>query len=327
MSETLSARTVSSSERSHHLKGVPAPAGAWRPTLLLREQVPADGDRRRPVLYVHGATFPSDASIMFRFEGASWADSLNAAGLNVFGLDFAGYGGSERAPALKAAAPEGPPLGRAWNAARQIARAVRFILRETGAARVSIIAHSWGTLPAGRFAGLHPELVDRLVLFGPITRRVGPASPAALPAWRDITVAEQYARFVTEAPADAAQVIVEADFPRWARTYLDGDSTSPARTPPSVRPPKGPAADIAEAWSGGLAYDPGRIRARTLIVRGEWDSLCTDADADGLRAELTGAPEVRDIRIPRATHLMHLESGRKALYAATNAFLKGEPPA
>ncbi len=118
---------------------------------------------------------------------------------------------------------------------------------------------------------------------------------------------------------------MEADFPRWAQTYLAGDPTSSTRTPPSVRTPNGPAADIAEAWSGGLAYDPGLIRARTLIVRGEWDSLCTDADAEALRAELVAAPEARDFKIPRATHLMHLEFGRKALYAATNLFLKGEP--
>ena len=318
--------SLSPSSRTHRLDGVAAAGDGWRPTLLLREQIPTGGDRSRPVLYVHGATFPSDASIMFRFEGASWADSLNAAGFDVFGLDFAGYGGSERYPAMQAAPTLEAPLGRASVAADQIERAVRQILAETGAPHVSLIAHSWGTMAAGRFAGLHPKLVDRLVLFGPLTPRDGPASPAPIPAWREITVAEQQARFIAEVPAGAAPVIVEADFPRWARTYLAADPTSAARAPPSVRTPNGPAADVAEAWSGRLPYDPARIRAPTLIVRGEWDTLCTDTDAAGLRAELTGALEVCDLKIPRATHLMHLEAGRKPLYAATRTFLKGGRP-
>ena len=318
--------TAPATARTHRLPGVSGPADAWRPTLLLREQIPADGDRSRPVLYVHGATFPSDASVMFRFEGASWADNLNAAGFDVFGLDFAGYGGSERYPAMQAPPAQNPPLGRAIVVADQIARAVRLILRETSAPRISIIAHSWGSMAAGRFAGQNPELMDRLVLFGPITRRDGPASPDPVPAWRDITVAQQHARFIAEVPAGAAQVIVEADFPRWAQTWLAADPASSTRTPPSVRTPSGPAADVAEAWSGRLPYDPALIRAPTLIVRGEWDTLCTDADAAGLRAELTGAPEVCDHKIPRGTHLMHLEAGRKPLYAAARAFLKGGRP-
>jgi pimeloyl-ACP methyl ester carboxylesterase len=62
-----------------------------------------------------------------------------------------------------------PPLGRAEDASRQIEQAVRFITSHHGVRRVSIIAHSWGTMATGRFAGRCPELVDRLVLFGPVT--------------------------------------------------------------------------------------------------------------------------------------------------------------
>ena len=41
----------------HYLPGSRAPH--WTPRLLLREQLPAGGERADPVLYVHGATFPS----------------------------------------------------------------------------------------------------------------------------------------------------------------------------------------------------------------------------------------------------------------------------
>ena len=57
-------------------------------------------------------------------------------------------------------------------------------------------------------------------------------------------------------------------------------------------------------------------------MRGEWDSLCNDADVAWLRQALTGSPQVQDVKVAKATHLMHLENGRTALYAAANEFLK-----
>jgi pimeloyl-ACP methyl ester carboxylesterase len=75
------------------------------------------------------------------------------------------------------------------------------------------------------------------------------------------------------------------------------------------------------AWSGVLAYEPGRVKAPLLIVRGEWDSLCKDEDAAWLKRAWTGGAQVSDVKIPKATHLMHLETGRTALYTATTQFL------
>ena len=302
--------------REHRLTGSQPARPSHPPHLLLREQSPATGDRTHPVLYIHGATFPSATAIMFRFEGSSWADSLNEKGWDVFGLDFAGYGGSERYLSMTDGSPNaGAALGRAPEAAEQIERAVRFILSETGAKRVSIIAHSWGTIVAGRFAGLHPEIVGRLVLFGPIAERNLPRSDEEETPWQYVTVAQQHARFIRDVPAGHPQVLVERDFPRWAETYLDSDPTSRERKPPSVQTPAGPGADVADAWSGHLPYDPSRVTAPTLLIRGEWDSSSTDADIAWLEKSLSRSPLVLDVKVRRATHLMHLEAGRKELYA------------
>ena len=62
-----------------------------------------------------------------------------------------------------------------------------------------------------------------------------------------------------------------------------------------------------------------------MLFRSAWDSMCTDADAAWLYGALAGAPERRDVVIPRATHLMHLEAGRTELYRATEAFLRSAP--
>ena len=53
---------------------------------------------RRAVLYVHGATFPSALSVAYRFDVKSWRDALNQAGFDVWGLDFYGFGHSDRYP-------------------------------------------------------------------------------------------------------------------------------------------------------------------------------------------------------------------------------------
>lgn len=261
-----------------------------------------------PVLYVHGATFPAALSVGYRFSGRSWADDLQARGCDVWAFDFAGYGRS---------APPGD-CGRAPEAAAQIARVISHVRAATGHDRVSIVAHSWGTIAACRFAADHPEAIDRLVLFGPIARRET-ASPGPVRRWREITLADQLARFVEDVPPGHQPVLLEPDLAQWGPAWLATDPRAQDRTPPSVRVPGGPAADVQAAWSGDLAYDPARVVAPALIVRGAWDSLTTDDDAAWLRRRLGACAD--DVVVPDATHLMHLERGRDGLFAATAAFL------
>ena len=109
-----------------------------------------------------------------------------------------------------------------------------------------------------------------------------------------------------------------------AQCYLDSDPESRTRSPASVKIPSGPWQDIADAWSGRLAYDPALIRAPVAIIRGEWDSLATDADAHWLFDALRASPLRRDVKIARATHLMHLEENRYALYREAETFLRGD---
>jgi pimeloyl-ACP methyl ester carboxylesterase len=292
--------------------------------LFLRHLPPRDA-AKGVVLYVHGATFPSALSIAHRFDGRSWRDDLNAAGFDVWGLDFLGYGESDRYPEMAEAADAHPPLGRAEDASRQIAAAARFILDHHAARRLSIIAHSWGTIAAARFAGEHPSLVDRLVLFGPIARRTPPDhEPApALPAWRTVSLEDQWTRFVEDVPPGEQPVLSRVHFTDWGERYLDSDPDSRRRSPAGVRIPAGPVADILDAWHGNLAYDPALVRAPVAIIRGAWDGVVPDDDARRLFDAFTSSPIKRDIKIGRATHLMHLETMRFALYRESIAFLQG----
>jgi pimeloyl-ACP methyl ester carboxylesterase len=215
------------------------------------------------------------------------------------------------------------PLCRAEDAAEQIETVVRFILDHHRVRRLSVIAHSWGSIAAGRFAGRHPALVDRFVLFGPIARRPPRRyeQPPVAPAWRIVTPEEQWTRFVEDVPPHEPPVLSRAHFDDWAQRYLDSDPPSRDRDPVGVKIPTGPFADILAAWHGHLAYDPAQVRSPVAIIRGEWDGLIPDADAGWLFDAFTASPIKRDIKISRGTHLMHLEAMRFDLYRETIAFL------
>lgn len=277
------------------------------------------------VLYVHGSTFPAALSMNYRLDGKSWADDLHARGFDVWSFDFAGYGGSDRPAAMREAGTNLIP-GRAPDAAHQIERVVRYIEKASHHPRVSVIAHSWGTIPAGLFAGEHPEMVERLVLFGPVAQREGKEEPPSSPV-RQVSAADQWKSFQSGLPAGRASLISKDRFGPWVKTYLATDPDSGTRSPPSVAAPAGPDADFADAWSGRLPYDPALIRSPTLIVRGEWDPIARDADAAWLVKAMKNVPGgARDVKLPHGAHRMHLEENRQALFDAVGGFLSKERP-
>lgn len=298
-------------------------------SVFVRHQAPTrsgGGDGKSPVLFVHGSSFPSALAFAYKFDGVSWMDDLAGRGFDVWAFDFLGYGGSDRYPEMRDSATANPPLGRAPVAAAQIAAVVDFIRSRTKAQRASIIAHSWGTIPAGLFAGQRPEAIDRLVDFGPVAQRPGNHSDAPLPAYDFVSEKDQLTRFDGYVPNGEAHVLAEPGLPRWGPTYMTTDSTSRSRNPASVKIPNGPSADVADAWSGRLPYDPSLITAPVLIVRGDWDVVTKDADAAWLWSALRHARVKRDVKIARGTHVMHLERNRAALFDEVGTFLSAPLP-
>jgi pimeloyl-ACP methyl ester carboxylesterase len=314
--DTIINATARLDPREEHFR-IPSPHPGL--SLFLRYLPPAKGGDRH-VLYVHGGTFPSALSIAHRFDGQSWRDALSEAGFHVWGFDFHGFGGSDRYPEMAEPAEAHPPLGRTAGCSRQLEAAVRFICGRAGIARLSLAAHSWGSLVSGEFAGRCPELVDRMVWFGPIARREPKGERIRSPGWRLVSLKDQWDRFVADVPEGEAAVLSRRHFDEWGEAYLDSDPESRARAPAAVKVPSAAFQDIYDAWAGEFAYDPGKVRAPVAIIRGEWDSLCLDADARWLFGGL-GSADKRDIKIARATHLMHLEENRFALYRETECFL------
>ena len=296
------------------------PATASHPALHLRRQR-ASGTARGAALYVHGATFPSALSLFFRFDGRSWADALNAAGFDAWGFDFAGYGESERYPAMLQGAEAAPPLGRVDAAERQLASALQAVRRlAVEGLPVHLIAHSWGTLAALRCTPAFADALASLTLFGPVVQRDDSSEQASAPAWRTLTIWEQYRRFIADVPRGEPNVLLDRHIEAWAGAYLATDPASTSREPPAVQVPAGPGVDIGALWSGEPLVDASRVRTPTLLVRGAWDSVCDDRDAARLLCSMTGA-DARDRVLARGTHLMHLETGRIELHRVVNEFL------
>jgi pimeloyl-ACP methyl ester carboxylesterase len=289
---------------------------------LLPARVAAPG-KSKVVLYIHGGTFPSALSIAHRFDGRSWRDELVAAGFHVWGLDFQGYGSSDPYPEMRQSAEYKPALGQAKSASEQLEQAARFICEHHRVPKISIIAHSWGTIATGLLAGRCPELIERLVFFAPITWRQKQAEPQIYPAWRLVSLQEQWDRFTQDVPPAEPAVLNRQDFAEWGELYLETDAESQARSPAAVKTPSGPWQDIALAWAGQLAYDPTNIQASVGIIRGEWDKASTEADVHWLFNALKNSPLRREVKISRATHLMHLEESRFALYREAGTFLDG----
>ena len=74
--------------------------------LFLRNKHPKDraASAGRVLLYVHGATYPSETAFDLRLDGLSWMDYIAAHGWDVWLVDLRGYGRSTRPPEMDQAA-------------------------------------------------------------------------------------------------------------------------------------------------------------------------------------------------------------------------------
>jgi pimeloyl-ACP methyl ester carboxylesterase len=287
---------------------------------------PLPDRERQAVLYFNGARLASAVTVAHRIDGQSWRDDLTARGFDVWALDYLGYGHSDRYPQMSEAANANAALGRIREVSAQVEAAMHFILDHMELARLSLLAHSWGSNIAALVAIRNPKLINKMALFGPVTHRPAPAGSAPsplVPAWNTISAEEWRKTFDADVPPSRQPLFAAPHFEEWATAYLHCDPNSATRTPPAVKVPWGGMADVIELWGGGKIYDPSQVQAPTLIVRGEWDSYSTDADAYWLFSNLINTSQRRDVKIGMGTHFMFYEPSRFDLYDEVGCFLQG----
>ena len=230
--------------------------------LHLERYIEQDGQKKKPVLFVHGVTYSSH-EFDVDYKDYSLARYFARHGFEVWLLDIAGFGnsGSVRDGFL----PDSD------YAAEDIAAAVRCILKRNQISSMDVLGWSWGTVTSGRFAARHPEMVRRLVLYAPIVAGLGEQQmeePFHINTW--IHAAED---FQTTTDGDIDFSIVEKPV---ADTYLSNawrnDKTSS---------PNGGRRDLLVSPDARLIPTLG-IKAPTLIIAGSKDpyvspALCEEA--------------------------------------------------
>ncbi len=277
------------------------------------------------VLILHGTNVPTSGNADYPFGGRSWMTALAETGLDVWALDFYGFGTSDRYPEMLDAADRHPPLGQAAESADQVEATVRFLQRRNGGRPVMLIGDSGGSLVAGVYATRKPSTVSRLILFGPVTPVGNGEPPSNPPAYRLVTpdkLWDTFARWSTK--AGAPEALDPRMYKDWAATFLASDPASSTRLPRSVKIPNGRAGDSVAIAQGRFPYDPAKIVAPTLIVMGETDEVTTFPGAQWLLGALHNAQQRRLVVIGHASHTIQFEAERNQLYKVIADFLHEE---
>jgi pimeloyl-ACP methyl ester carboxylesterase len=296
---------------------------------------PAD----RILLYVHGATYPSETAFDLPIEGASMMDLIAARGYDVYLVDIRGYGRSTRPPEMSAPPEANPPIVSTDVAVRDFGAAVDHVLKRRSVTRINLMGWSWGTAIAGKYTSEHNDKVNRLVLFAPlwIFRKdavIAPAPEATsksapqLGAYRLVSKEVAKARWLEGVPEEKkAGLIPPGVFEAWSEATWATDPDAGKHNPPLLRAPNGVIADALAYWTAGMAhYDPGKISVPTFLIHAEWDFDLPSYQAQAYFAELTNAPYKRLVEIGEGTHTVMLEKNRMQFYREIMGFLDEEDP-
>ena len=294
--------------------------------LYVRNKRPEAPGPHRALLFVHGATYPSDTMFDLKIDGESWMDFVARHGYDVYSLDVRGYGRSTRPPEMDRPALDNPPVVTTDEAVRDFGAVVDHIRQRRGVARVNLMGWSWGTVIAGAFAAAHPEKTERLVMYAPLWLRRIPGGlrvNGQMGAYRSVTFEAAKQRWLSGVASDKqADLIPHGVLDAWWGANMEADPVGATMTPPAVRAPNGLLVDAFKYWEADTRYyDPSQIQAPVLMVVGDWDVDTPAYMAQALLARLTSSPQKRLMIIGEATHHLMLERNRLQMFREVQSFL------
>jgi pimeloyl-ACP methyl ester carboxylesterase/heme-degrading monooxygenase HmoA len=298
--------------------------------IALTHQSPTVLSNDYPVLFLHGSSFPTALAAAFLMNGSSWMDNLVENGYDVYGLDFLGYGHSDRYPEMRSGVTDvGSDLqgkrivGRATDVYKDVDNAIDLIIQRTGKSKVYLIGHSWGGSVAALYATKHPEKVAKLVLFAAITERDDTSVIEPITgSFEEMTPGQRVAAMKSLTPVGKVCQLEPEVFTIWGDAWLHSDMLAMEFRSDSVRFPLGPSRDIDDMDHNKAYYDPAGIKAPTLVIRGEWDRRPNNSDDEKLFSSLENVPYKKYVVVEKGTHVMHLEKSRYELYDETLHFLQ-----
>ena len=280
---------------------------------------------QRTLLFVHGATYPSDTMFDLKIGGESWMDSIAKRGYDVYSMDVRGYGRSTRPAEMDRPTHENAPVVTTDDGVRDCAAVVDHLLQRRGIARLNLIGWSWGTVIAGAYAAKNPDKVERLVMYAPLWLRRIPGGlrvDGQMGAYRMVTFEAAKQRWLNGVPPDRQQDLIPPGvLEAWWKANMEADPIGAKMTPPAVRAPNGLLVDAFKYWEADTRYyDPAAIRVPVMIVVGDWD---VDTPAYMAEAILTrlGSREKRLVIVGEGTHHLMLERNRTQMFREVQSFL------
>ncbi|HET9012004.1 MAG TPA: alpha/beta hydrolase [Gemmatimonadaceae bacterium] len=203
------------------------------------------------------------------------------------------------------------------NAAQQV-RDLDAVRRFFGLSRVTLVAHSYGPLLAATFAIAHPDVVQRMVFFGPVPPRRGDFWKrfAANVAPRMDSTANAAMREASQQLADSTLDARAACRAYWA-VAMRPRLAEPARTLSLIK------SDLCASDPAGIRY--GLMTTNRLVMGsyGDWDlraalasvlapTLIVHGEQEAIPMDLvtewtTALPRARLFRVPSAAHFTYAE--------------------
>jgi pimeloyl-ACP methyl ester carboxylesterase len=285
----------------------------------------------KTVLFVHGATYPSETAFDLRLDGTSWMDYIARAGYDVYLVDVRGYGRSTRPAAMDQPATANPPFATTDEAVRDVSAAVEYILKRRGIAKLNLLGWSWGTVTMAWYTAQNPAKVNKLALYAPVwirqTASLVQAGPGPLPAYRTVQQSQARSRWLTGvAPEKQKDLIPAGWFEAWADATWKTDPKGMAQNPPVLRAPNGILFDGNRYWGapqgqGKMPYSAADVRVPTLLIKAEWDADTPTYMAATLFPLLVNAPYKRYVEIGEGTHTVMMEKNRMNLFREVQLFL------
>ena len=298
--------------------------------LYVRNKRPACatvGAPRKVLLYVHGATYPSETAFDLKLDGLSWMEFIASHGWDVWLVDLRGYGRSTRPPEMDQPAADNAPIVTTSVAVRDVSTAADYVMARTGVPTIAVLGWSWGTTTMGAYAAANPDKVSKVVLYAPVWLRTTPPPPATpLGAYRTVAKDAAKKRWLNGVPeAKATDLIPPGWFEAWSEATW---ATDPKSTEAGLlRAPNGVIQDLREYWYAEKPfYDPAKITASTLVILAEWDQDTPPYMAQTLFPKLTAAKSKRMVMIGDGTHTVIMERNRMQLFREVQMFLDEDAP-
>jgi pimeloyl-ACP methyl ester carboxylesterase len=218
-----------------------------------------------------------------------------------------------------------PPVVSTATAVRDLGAAIDHVLVRRELRSLDLVGWSWGATIAGAYTAENNDKINGLVLYAPQWVRTAEAigDQTALGAYQAWTVQQGRDRLQAGTPEDKKdEVFPPAWFQQWSAAALATDPAGAALNPPVVRTPNGSLQDIRDYWYAGKPYwDPSRVSAPTLVVRGESDAVTTLAHTMGVFNALANAHPKRMVVVGQGSHMVLIEKNREQLFREVQLFL------